>query len=244
MRWKIALSYLGTQYAGWQRQPGDMTVQQVLEEALTTILRQPIEVVGCGRTDAGVHARHYIAHFDAEPFDISKAVYHTNAILPADIAIQSIAEESSEFHARFDATARLYRYYLHFEKNPFLQNTSYYFHQAHDINHEDLHESAALFLLFEQFKPFCKTGSDADHYRCKIMESSWEIDEHKAVYTIRANRFLRGMVRLIVGASLNVGIGKITVEQIKESLSDQSAMPHAWSVPAQGLFLEEIVYGK
>ena len=244
MRWKIALSYLGTNYAGWQRQPGDLTVQQVLEESLSTILRQPIEIIGCGRTDAGVHARHYIAHFDAESFDTAKTVYHTNAILPTDIAIHSIVEADPEFHARYDATERLYCYYLHFEKDPFLHSTSYYFHQAHEINWDALHESAAVLLSFDQFKPFCKTGSDADHYRCRIMESSWQVDEHKAVYTIRANRFLRGMVRLIVGASLNAGINKITVEQIKDSLRDQSAMPHAWSVPAQGLFLEDIVYPK
>lgn len=220
-----------------------MTVQQVLEEALTTILRQPIEIIGCGRTDAGVHARYYVAHFDAEPFDVIKTVYHVNAILPTDIAIHSIKEASSEFHARYDATERLYRYYLHFEKDPFLQSTSYYFHQAHEINPEALKESAALLFQYDQFKPFCKTGSDADHYRCKIMESTWEVKDKQAVYTVRANRFLRGMVRLIVGASLNAGIGKISVDQINESLRDQSAMPHAWSVPAQGLFLEEIVYG-
>jgi len=242
MRWKITLSYLGTHYAGWQRQPGDLTVQQVLEESFTAILRQPIEIVGCGRTDAGVHARKYAAHFDAEPFVASKTLYQVNAILPPDIAVNAIEETHADFHARFDGKERLYKYFMHFEKDPFLQNTSYYFHQAADLNKITLQESAALLLQYENFMPFCKTGSDADHYKCVLMESSWEVKEGRAVYTVRANRFLRGMVRLIVGTCLNVALGKISIDQMKDSLDQQVPMPHAWSVPAEGLFLEEVVY--
>jgi len=242
MRWKIILSYLGTNYAGWQRQPGDLTVQQVLEESFSTILRQPIEIVGCGRTDTGVHARYYVAHFDADQFDSTKTIYHVNAILPADIGIHSLDPVSPEFHARYDATERMYKYYLNFEKDPFLQTTSYYFHQAHALNRHALMESAALLAQFDQFKPFCKTGSDADHYKCVMMESSWMVSDQHAVFTIRANRFLRGMVRLIVGATLNAAIDKITVDQIRKSLEEQTPMPHAWSVPAHGLFLEKVIY--
>jgi tRNA pseudouridine38-40 synthase len=242
MRWKITLSYLGTNYAGWQRQPGDLTVQQVLEESFTTILRQPIELVGCGRTDAGVHARHYVAHFDAEPFDTSKILYQINAILPMDIAVQSIEETDPEFHARFDGKERMYKYFMHFKKDPFLQSTSFFFHQAAELNIDALQKSAALILQYQNFLPFCKTGSDADHYKCVLQESSWEVKEGSAVYTVRANRFLRGMVRLMVGSCLNAGLGKISLGQMKESLDQQLPMPHAWSVPAQGLFLEEVVY--
>jgi tRNA pseudouridine38-40 synthase len=243
MRWKITLSYLGTHYAGWQRQPGDLTVQQVVEEAFSTILRQPIEIVGCGRTDAGVHARKYVAHLDvAEVEPTSKLIYQVNSILPHDIALHSIEQADPEFHARFDANERMYRYYLHFNKDPFLLNTSFYFQQGKELDTDLLHESAALLLPFDQFKPFCKTGSDADHYRCKLMVSSWSVNEGRGVYTIRANRFLRGMVRLITGACLNVALGKITLEEMKESLEQQTPIPQAWSVPAEGLFLEEIVY--
>ena len=244
MRWKVELSYLGTNYAGWQRQPGDLTVQQVLEESFSTILRQPIELIGCGRTDTGVHARNYVAHFDADQLDATKTVYHVNAILPTDIAIHSLNPVSPDFHARYDATERVYKYYLHFEKDPFLNTTSYYFHQAHALNRHALQESASLLTQYDQFKPFCKTGSDADHYKCVLMESSWMVNEQQAIFTIRANRFLRGRVRLIVGASLNAAIDKITIGEIKKSMEEQSPMPHAWSVPAHGLFLENVVYKK
>jgi len=242
MRWKIELSYLGTHYAGWQRQPGDLTVQQVLEESFTTILRQPIEIIGCGRTDAGVHARNYTAHFDAEGFDVSKTLYQVNAILPVDIALKAIEETHSEFHARFDAKERMYRYYLNFEKDPFLQNTSFYFHHAHALDMEAMQHIATLLLQYQHFLPFCKTGSDVDHYKCVLMESSWKSGAGRAQFTIRANRFLRGMVRLVVGSCLNVGVGKVALDEIKESLDQQKPLPHAWSVPAQGLFLEEVIY--
>ena len=243
MRWKITLSYLGTSYAGWQRQPGDLTVQQVVEEAFSTIMRQQIEIVGCGRTDTGVHARKYVAHLDVVDIEpTAKLIYQVNSILPHDIALHSIEQAASEFHARFDANERMYRYYLHFNKDPFLLNTSFYFQQSKELHIDQLHESAALLLQYDQFKPFCKTGSDADHYRCKIMESSWSVKDGRGVYTIRANRFLRGMVRLITGACLNVALGKITLEEMQESLDLQTPIPQAWSVPAEGLFLEEIVY--
>jgi tRNA pseudouridine38-40 synthase len=243
MRWRITLSYLGTSYAGWQRQPGDLTVQQVLEEAFSTILRQTIEVVGCGRTDTGVHAREYVAHTDVIDVDPSdKIVYQLNAILPSDIAIHSIAIADPAFHARFDAIKRQYTYYLHFKKDPFLNGLSWYFHQQAVLDWGKMHEAAALLLQYNQFKPFCKSGSDADHYTCQLIESVWTVSEHKAQYTIAANRFLRGMVRLIVGACLNTGLGKISIEEIKECLEKQTPLPHAWSVPAEGLYLEKVDY--
>ncbi len=242
MRWKIELSYLGTNYAGWQRQAGDLTIQQILEEAFITVLREPIEIVGCGRTDAGVHARHYVAHFDAGPFDKAKCLYQINAVLPRDIAVNTVEETTPAFHARFDAKERMYKYYLHFEKDPFLQNTSFYFHQAHDLNIEVLHSSAALLLKYDAFLPFCKTGSDVDHYRCTLMKSSWQVEDQRAVYTICANRFLRGMVRLVVGACLHAALGKISIDQVRDSLDRQLPLPHAWSVPAEGLFLESVQY--
>lgn len=243
MRFKVQLSYLGTAYSGWQRQPEDVSVQQVLEEAFTTILRSPVELVGCGRTDSGVHARYYVAHFDVPDLpDPSKTLYQVNAILPNDIAIHSLKQASPEFHARYDAVARQYRYFIHFEKNPFLREQSYYFHYHTTLRQDLMHSAAALLLQYEQFKSFCKTGSDADQYACRMMESKWEFHHDRAIYTVEANRFLRGMVRLIVGACLNIGLEKISLKDLVDSLDKQEPVPLAWSVPPEGLFLEKVIY--
>lgn len=245
MRWKIHLNYLGTVYCGWQRQPGDPSVQQTLEEAFSLILRQPVEIVGCGRTDTGVHARNYIAHADiqdAEPTD--KLLYQINAVLPQDIALQSIEETDANFHARFDAVERHYQYYIHFYKDPFARNQSYYFQHHAELDQAAMQEASSMLLMYQHFQPFCKTGSDADHFKCNMTESKWTFDKDHAVYSIKANRFLRGMVRLVVGANLNVGLGKITVDQLSESMDLQILVPHAWSVPAEGLFLENVWYAK
>ncbi len=243
MRWQIHLSYLGTHYCGWQRQPSSPSVQQTLEEALGLILRQSVEIVGCGRTDTGVHARAYVAHVDVVDFPLTdKVVYQINAVLPLDISIKSIKETNESFHARFDAVERQYKYYMHFHKDPFLNGLSYYFHQHAVLDHEKVMAAAELLLRFDEFLPFCKTGSDADHFRCTLNESVWTFEGGTAIYSIKANRFLRGMVRLTVGACLNVGLGKITLAELQESLENQTSLEHAWSVPAEGLYLEEIMY--
>jgi tRNA pseudouridine38-40 synthase len=243
MRWRIQLSYLGTRYCGWQKQPGDPSVQQTLEEAFSMILRQPVEIVGCGRTDSGVHARKYIAHADIEELEMGdKRLYQLNSVLPEDIVIQSIAETNPAFHARFDAVERCYRYYIHFKKDPFLQGQSFFLHHHGALNQIRMQNVASLLMQYQQFEPFCKTGSDADHFKCKLVESNWYFNEGHAVYTIRANRFLRGMVRLIVGACLNVGLGKISLQDVETSLENQLPVAHAWSVPPEGLFLEDISY--
>ena len=245
MRWRIHLSYLGTSYNGWQRQPADPSVQQTLEEAFAKILRQPIEITGCGRTDTGVHARFYVAHADVADVLINdKVIYHLNAVLPHDIALLSVTETDPGFHARFDAVERQYRYYIHFNKDPFRTTTSWYLHQHTPLDQEKMHEAAALLLQYNQFKPFCKTGSDAGNFKCMLTESSWTFTEEGAVYSIKANRFLSGMVRLIVGSCVNVGLGKITIAELKASLENQTLLAHAWSVPAEGLFLEGVGYGE
>ncbi len=244
MRWRIQLSYLGTSYCGWQRQPSDPSVQQTLEEVFSMVLRQPVEITGCGRTDAGVHARKYIAHTDFNhdaPED--RLVYQLNAVLPADIALQHIDLVHPEFHARYDAVERLYRYYIHFRKNPFLEGRSFYFHQPTNLDRQIMEETSSILMQFEHFRPFCKTGTDVDHFRCQLSTSQWHWEEDFAIYTIRANRFLRGMVRLVVGACLNVGLGKVSLEDIKTSMVLQQPIPFAWSVPAEGLYLEDVVYG-
>lgn len=243
MRWRIQLSYSGTRYCGWQRQPDDPSVQQTIEEAFALILRQQVEIVGCGRTDSGVHARQYVAHADVADIALNdKIVYQLNMVLPMDIAIHSIEETTPEFHARFDAVSRQYKYYLHHHKDPFLDGRSWYVHQHAPLDHQAMHEAAALLMHYDQFQPFCKTGSDADHYKCKLSASHWVFDEHQSVYIISANRFLRGMVRLVVGACMNVGLGKITIADLKLSLDQQILLPHAWSVPGEGLYLEGVEY--
>jgi tRNA pseudouridine38-40 synthase len=243
MRWRIELSYLGTAYCGWQRQPGDLSVQQVIEEAMSTIVRQPVEITGCGRTDTGVHARYYVAHADVQDIYLSeKIVYQLNAVLPSDIAIHQLSEADPAFHARFDARERRYNYYIHFNKDPFLEGLSFYFHQHTVLDQEKMNQAAALLLEYDQFKPFCKTGSDADHFKCVLKESFWTFTDDQAIYMIKSNRFLRGMVRLVVGACINAGLGKITLEELKASMDKQSPLAHAWSVPAEGLYLEEVLY--
>lgn len=243
MRWKIHLSYLGTYYCGWQKQPGDPTVQQTLETAMTMILRQPIDIVGCGRTDTGVHARHYVAHADVNEIEVNdRLIYQLNAVLPPDIAIHFIEKTDASFHARYDAIERHYRYFIHFHKDPFLQGRSYYFHQQAILDQAAMQEAASLLLQFQHFQPFCKTGSDAEHFKSIVTESIWFFKDDHALYSIKANRFLRGMVRLVAGACLNAGLGKISVRDLKKSLEEQMPVPHAWSVPPEGLFLEDVIY--
>ena len=243
MRWRLELSYFGKAYCGWQKQPGDVTVQQTLEEAFSTILREPVEITGCGRTDTGVHARRYTAHLDVTSVIYSpKILYQVNSILPPDIAVHSITETDFSFHSRFDAIERHYKYYLHFDKDPFTIHQSYQFSQNADLDMVAMQETALLIKEYNEFLPLCKTGSDAGHYKCTVTESHWIFEDHKATYSIKANRFLRGMVRLIVGACLNAGLGKLSLQDIKNSMDTQTPLPISWSVPPDGLFLEDVVY--
>ncbi|MEO6133020.1 MAG: tRNA pseudouridine(38-40) synthase TruA [Saprospiraceae bacterium] len=243
MRLRIELSYFGKEYSGWQKQPGDVTVQQTLEDAFSTILREPVEVTGCGRTDAGVHARKYIAHMDVSSGSIpSKLLYQINSILPLDIAVHSITETDYSFHARHSAVERHYMYYIHFEKNPFIREQSFYFNQNAELEMMAIQEVALLLKNYTEFFPFCKTGSGAEHYKCTVTESHWLFEEGKATFSIKANRFLRGMVRLIVGTCLNAGLGKLNVKTIQECLELQVPLPVQLSVPPEGLFLEDVIY--
>ncbi len=243
MRYKVVLSYMGTNYCGWQKQPGDRTVQQTLEEAFSMILREPIEIVGCGRTDAGVHARGYNAHFDANEIpDFFKVVYQVNAVLPVDIAVWTCIPTHPEYHSRFDAIERSYTYAIHFIKDPFLYNRSFYLNNHAELKQDVVMEVAALIMKYEEFLPFCKTGSENTNYKCVIKTSEWYFEDKNCSYSISANRFLRGMVRLIVGACLNAGFGKISIETIKECLEEQKPLPMQWSVPAEGLCFSYVTY--
>jgi tRNA pseudouridine38-40 synthase len=243
-RYFAELSYLGTHFSGWQKQPKSSSVQEVIEKAISKILRTKTEVVGCGRTDAGVHAKQYFLHFDFEGDFPEGFTNRLNKVLPPDIAFKKFIETRPNAHARFDATHRAYEYHLGFHKNPFTTNTAFHFPFAHQLDHEKMQQAATLLLKYKAFFPFCKSNSDAKTMNCDLQRAEWVFDDknEKLVFHISANRFLRGMVRLIVGMCLNVGLGKVSLEQIKEALDNQTRLSKSYSVPPQGLFLTDIRY--
>jgi len=242
MRRFVTCSFLGTHYVGWQVQPNGTSVQGVLEEALSTILRDNIEIVGCGRTDAGVHARNYVFHFDSEADVPENVLYKLNRYLPEDIALQSMREAGEEEHARFSAVSRTYNYYLSLNKDPFRKETSLYYPYPDPPDWQLMNKAGELLCQYNEFKPFCKAGSDTPHYLCDMTKANWEYTETDAIFTITANRFLRGMVRLIVGMMLQVGRGQMTLEELKGIMESQSALSKPESVAAHGLHLVDVEY--
>lgn len=245
-RISIQLSYDGTAYCGWQRQPNAMSVQQQIEDNLSKVLSRETTIVGCGRTDAGVHATNYIAHSDIldTSLDLGSLRYKLNKMLPRDISIERIQEVADDFHARFDARSRKYEYRLHGSKNPFLRHFSTRYNFFADLDRNLLDECAAIVLKTSDFESFCKAHTDNKTNLCDIYESRWESSKNKneLMYTIKANRFLRGMVRLIVGASLNVSIGKLPITELKRHIEQGTRTPLMQSAPALGLSLVEIEY--
>lgn len=244
-RYFCEIAYHGTHFSGWQIQPNALTVQEVIENALKQLFRYPISIVGCGRTDAGVHATQYYFHFnlDAEHTDLDKLTYQLNAVLPEAIAAFNIIEVGPEAHARFDAIQRSYVYRLHFGKNPFKKDASFGYHQADLLDFSIMTEAAQLMLQFEDFFPFCKTKTEVHTFKCQMMTSEWRMDSPTEwSYHVSANRFLRGMVRLLVGMSLNVGKGIVSMDELQKCMEEQKRLPHAWSVPAEGLYLCEVKY--
>lgn len=244
MRYFAELAYNGKPYVGWQSQPGQTSVQGTIEHALSTILNAPIEVVGCGRTDAGVHAKQYFIHFDspgALPHGFDRRI---NKFLPPDIAIYRTVEVHPDAHARFDATHRAYEYHIDFRKNPFGKDTRYLFPFAQQLEESLLHEAAQLLLNYQDFFPFCKSNTDAKTMRCDLRRAEWEIDrtQHRMVFRIASDRFLRGMVRLIVGMCLNVAQGKLGLQAVREAMDSQSRLTKSLSAPPDGLYLTDIRY--
>jgi len=240
-RYFIKLSYIGTAYNGWQKQPHSKTVQQTLEETLYTFLRFPIELTGCGRTDTGVHARDYIAHFDAPHLlNISEIPYKANKILPLDIAIHDIYQVQKSAHARFDAISRSYEYKLHIEKNPFAHESYYYRYDVPSI--EKLNEAAQILLEYHDFYTFCKENTDVKTTLCQISECFWTEKDGHYLFKITADRFLRGMIRMIVGMCLDICRNHLLIEEVKTALSKKERLERHWSVPAEGLTLCDIQY--
>jgi len=244
MRYFIECSYDGTPFQGWQKQPGKPTVQESLEHKLGVLLRQKeIDIVGCGRTDTGVHALHYTAHFDFEGHIDPDLIYHWNAILPAEIAVKRIVPVAETAHARFDATSRTYHYFMHGLKSPFLINKSFFYKQFPLLKIEDLQQAAQLLTSRTAFFPFCLSHSSAKNYIVELKHQDWQMNgEHGLIFSITANRFLRGMVRLIVGMCINVAIGQLKPKDVLNGLERQILLTKSWSVPPHGLYLVNVEY--
>lgn len=243
MRYFLELSYNGTPYHGWQRQPNAISVQEVLEKSLSTVLRSEIIVVGAGRTDTGVHAKQIMAHFDyEEPLKTKEFQYKLNAILPSEIAIKKVYPVQESAHARFDATSRSYEYHICFAKNPFSINKSYYFKKSLDV--EAMNEAAKILLNYTNFKCFSKSKTDVKTYNCTITNAVWENNGDQLIFKISANRFLRNMVRAIVGTLIEIGEHKLNNEGLVAILKSEDRSKAGYSVPAHGLYLTAVEYPK
>ena len=241
MRYFIELRYDGGAYCGWQRQPDMPTVQQTIEEALTKLLRVHTEIVGAGRTDTGVNASYYVAHFDsAVEVDCAQVLYKLNMMLPKDIAIFSVTPVADGAHARFDARQREYRYYISPTKNPFRRHSAWLYYVPLDV--DKMNQAAAKLLEYEDFTSFAKLNSNNKTNICKIMNARWSVEDGVLVFTIRADRFLRNMVRSIVGTLVDVGRGRYSVEEFCAIVEARDLSQSSAGAPSQGLFLSDVVY--
>lgn len=243
-RYFIYLAYDGTNYHGWQIQPHDSSVQETLTKALVTFLPdKSIEVTGAGRTDAGVHARLMVAHFDVErKLDCDMVADKLNRILPPDISIYKVCPVRPDAHARFDATYRTYKYYVTTRKNPF---TRAYAWRISSLNFERMNQAAAVLFDYIDFTSFSKLHTDVKTNNCKIMQARWEcLGEDEWVFTIKADRFLRNMVRAIVGTLVEVGRGKLTIDGFRKVIENKNRCSAGTSVPGNALFLVDIGYAE
>lgn len=243
-RYFIQLSYKGTHFKGYQVQPNQITVQGELEKALTTLHQQSIEVVGCGRTDTGVHASDYFIHADLpKSWELDHLVFKMNCLLNKDIAVSNVVEVIEEGHARFSATRRSYHYFIHEKKNPFLTETSWLLKQGLDL--DKMNQAAKHLLGTQDFSSFCKAGSDVTHHMCDVSACYFErIGEGQIRLTISANRFLRNMVRAAVGTLVEVGLNRIEPQMVKQIIESKNRSKAGASAPAEGLFLCDIQYPK
>lgn len=243
MRYFIQLSYKGTDYCGWQIQPNGPSIQEALNKALCTILRTEIYVVGAGRTDTGVHARQMFAHFDVDaPIDTTHLAFRLNRMLPSAIAVQKLFEVPEGTHARFDAISRSYEYIICQEKNPFLTDWAWFIEQP--ISIDAMNEGAKLLLGEQDFSCFSKSRTQTKTNVCHITHAEWRLEKDNLVFNISANRFLRNMVRAIVGTLVDVGQNKISIAEFKEVLYAKDRQKAGTSAPAQGLYLTQINYPK
>ena len=238
----LTFAYDGSRYHGWQIQPNGDSVQQQLQRGLSLLLRCDIIVTGAGRTDAGVHARMMVAHFDYQgEIDGRQLAYKLNKLLPRDIAVERVERVDDDLHARFSATSRMYRYYLHTQKNPFLSNTSCEIHYHLDFN--KMNEAARVLMEYDDFGAFCKAHADVKTTLCDVTVAEWHQTSPTTWYfEIRANRFLRNMVRAVVGTLIEVGRGRVTIDDFRKIVEGKKRTEAGESMPAHALFLEDITY--
>jgi len=244
MRYFIRLSFDGTGFHGWQAQRNAVSVQKILADAISMIVREEVMLTGCGRTDTGVHAHEYFAHMDLSQelnkTQRDKLAFKLNSYLGDDVAIQAIFPVRQNAHARFSAVRRTYKYFITRVKNPFLRNYSHYIYGPIDI--DQMNKGADLIMQFSDFTSFTKVDSDSKTRICHINEAGWENDGDLLVFTISADRFLRNMVRAIVGTLLDLGAGKMSLRDLKLVIEAKNRSDAGESVPAGGLFLEHIEY--
>ena len=241
MRYFIELAYNGKNYHGWQVQPHSISVQEVINKAISTILRQEINIIGAGRTDAGVHASQMFAHFDVESPLSDNFTYKLNAILPDDVVIFNTLLVHKDAHARFDANSRNYEYKIWLGRNPFLLETSWQLHHQ-QLNIELMNKAAAILYEYEDFECFSKVKTDVNTFNCTVTNAEWIKKGNELTFHISANRFLRNMVRAIVGTLIDVGLEKITIDDFKKIIESKNRSKAGVSVPAKGLFLTAVTY--
>lgn len=241
MRYLFEIAYNGTHYAGWQSQNNATGVQAVVEESLSKILRENISIVGSGRTDAGVHCEQQFFHVDIEKkFETVLFIVRLNSLLPKDISIQSIQPLKQDASARYDAIERTYQYRMTTRKNPFLDGLAWHYFKQADI--QTMNKAAALLLGEHDFECFSKVKTDVNHFLCTIKKATWREEDHFMEFTITANRFLRGMVRAIVGTLLDVGTGKITMTEFQAIIKGKDRRKAGANVPPHGLYLTKVKY--
>lgn len=234
-------SYNGTDFHGWQIQHNALTVQQEIESAFQTILQSPVSIVGSGRTDAGVHATEQVFHADLiENIDLAELKFKLNCLLPQSIAINHIKKVKPESHARFDAVLRTYHYFIHPNKDPFKGGSSYFFRKP--LNVDLMNEACHILIGEHDFESFSKVKTDVNHFNCIIEKAGWQNDSKSLVFEISANRFLRGMVRAVVGTMLEIGLKRISISDFKNIIESKDRQQAGRSVPAHGLYLTGVEY--
>jgi len=241
-RYFLEFAYNGTRFHGYQIQPNGLSIQESIQHALSILLKTETEITGCGRTDSGVHALQYYAHFDFEANLPANLIYSLNGMLKKDIVFYRCIPVQDVAHARFDAISRSYIYHIDLRPNPFRQETSYYCPFAADLDKDLVQKAASILLEYQEFDTFCLSDNDAKTKICKLSRSEWIFNQWNWEYHVRSDRFLRGMIRLIVGMCLNVGKGKISLDELRFAMENKTALKHAWSAPASGLFLTDIRY--
>ena len=241
MRYFIKFSYNGTNYHGWQSQPNAHSVQETLSKALSVVLNSNINIMGAGRTDTGVHAKEMFAHFDFEKLiDTKNTIHKLNSYLPKDISIYDVIIVTEDAHARFDAVKRTYEYHITIYKDVFTQNLSWYHPKELDIH--SMNEASKLLLKHTNFQSFSKVNTQVNSFNCKIYEAYWRKENTSIIFTISADRFLRNMVRAIVGTLIKVGLHKISIEDFNTIIENKNRSKAGFSVPAHGLYLTKIEY--